>query len=92
MRPSPDERARKSDEGLKEVRRSRMGARAGAMAREVRMVVEAAGGEEKKGLSGGGAAGEGFGGSLVRASGRSRSRSSVSGIYLDTSPVGCRRG
>jgi hypothetical protein len=67
MRPSPDDRARKSEEGLKEVRRSRMGARAGAMARERRMVVAAADGRkraEKKGLCGGGggtAAGEGFG-------------------------------
>jgi hypothetical protein len=50
MRPSPEERARKSEAGLKEVRRSRMVARAGAMAREL------AGGRR----GGGRAGGEGF--------------------------------
>jgi predicted NAD-dependent protein-ADP-ribosyltransferase YbiA (DUF1768 family) len=61
MRPSPDERARKSEEGLKEVRRSRMGARAGAMGRERRMVVAAAGWEETRSRVYAAAAGEGFG-------------------------------
>uniref|UniRef100_A0A0A9TRL1 Uncharacterized protein n=1 Tax=Arundo donax TaxID=35708 RepID=A0A0A9TRL1_ARUDO len=44
MRPSPEESARKSAAGLKDVRRSRMGAAAGAMAGARRVVIEAAGG------------------------------------------------
>jgi hypothetical protein len=43
MRPSPEESARKSALGLKEVRRSRIGAATGAMAGARRLVLVAAG-------------------------------------------------
>jgi hypothetical protein len=88
MRPSPEERARKSEAGLKEVSRSRMVARAGAMARESRMVAAAAGGEARRRVYAAAAARRAR--VLVRASGRSQvARSSVSGcIYLGPTETG----